>query len=75
MKITLAKHALDSLEEKMDDDEIQEFLDELKKMVEDGSFLEEGKPVDMELMELEEPELYKELMEAMEDLDSEPKLH
>ena len=75
MKLKFSEHALDSLEEDMDNEELQDFLDEIKKKFEDGSFIEDSEPVDMERMKIEEPELYKQLVQAMEELDSEPKLN
>ena len=52
MKIKMSKYALNNLEEEMETDELQDFLDSLQKMVDDGSFLEESEPVDMELLKV-----------------------
>ena len=65
----MSKHALNNLEEEMETDELQDFLDSLQKMVDDGSFLEESEPVDMELLKVEEPEVYEELIKAMNESD------
>ena len=69
MKIKMSKHALNNLEEEMETDELQDFLDSLQKMADDGSFLEESEPVDMELLKVEEPEVYEELIKAMNESD------
>ena len=69
MKIKIAEHALDGLEKDMGNDELQEFLDEIEKKMEDGSFFEDSKPVDMDRMEEEEPELYEQLMQAINEND------
>ena len=69
MKIKMSKYALNNLEEEMETDELQDFLDSLQKMVDDGSFLEESEPVDMELLKVEEPEVYEELIKAMNESD------
>lgn len=65
----MSKYALNNLEEEMETDELQDFLDSLQKMVDDGSFLEESEPVDMELLKVEEPEVYEELIKAMNESD------
>jgi len=75
MKIKIAKHALDDVEETMENSELQEFLDMLKEKVDDGSFFEDSEPVDMERMKIEEPDVYEKLIEALDELDNEPKLN
>ena len=65
----MSKYALNNLDEDMETDDLQDFLDSLQKMVDDGSFLEESEPVDMELLKVEEPEVYEELIKAMNESD------
>lgn len=72
MEIKVSNTALESLEEEMDNEELQDFLDEIKKKFEDGSFIEDSEPVDLDLMAIEEPELYEELMKAISEIDSKP---
>ena len=75
MEIKVSKLALKSLEEEMENDELQEFLDLIKKKFEDGSFIEDSEPVDFDIMQIEEPELYAELMKAINSSDIKEKLN
>jgi hypothetical protein len=75
MKVKVSRQALDLLEEDMDNEELQDFLDKIQKKVDDGSFFEDSEPVDWETMKEEEPEIYEELIKALDEIDNEPKLN
>ncbi len=65
-KIKIEKHAkkfLDGLTPRERREVMKEFVD----AVQDGSFIEKSKPVDMEKLKAEEPEVYRQLMEALKE--------
>lgn len=69
-KIKIEKHAkkfLDGLTPRERRGFMKEFID----AVQNGSFIKKSKPVDMEKLKAEEPEVYHQLMEALKE--SEPK--
>lgn len=70
LRIEFAPGVLEELEATMSQEELQEMLDDLADQFNNGTFLENSIPVDLELMSLEEPELYKELMEHMSSIDT-----
>ena len=68
-KIKIEKHAkefLDGLAPHKRREVMKEFID----AVQDGSFIEKSKPVDMVKLKAEEPEIYCQLMEALKDKES-----
>jgi hypothetical protein len=81
MKIKFTEESLKDLEETVESEDMQEFIDELQKAVDDGSFFEdsepvdmeqlkeEEEPVDMEQLKEEEPDLYEILMQRLEDFE------
>lgn len=69
LKVVFAPGALESLEDEMSPEELQLVLDEIKAKLEDGTLFEESTPVDFERMKTEDPELYKTLMERLEEID------
>lgn len=78
-KIEISPDALQDLDN-LTAQEAQKLLDEFKRMVEDGSFLEKSEPVDLDRLAVEDPELYqiivKRLSAADQELDDEgPTLH
>jgi DNA replication initiation complex subunit (GINS family) len=69
MKIKFTEESLKDLEETVESEDMQEFIDELQKAVDDGSFFEDSEPVDMEQLKEEEPDLYEILMQRLEDFE------
>lgn len=68
MKIIISDEALEEIEGMMTPEEAQQFMDELKKAVEDGSFFANSQPVDLEELKTEDPELYELLVERLGEL-------
>jgi NAD(P)H-dependent FMN reductase len=69
--IKFAPGALEALEENMDPQELQEFLNTLKAKVEDGSIFEESTEVDWEELEEEDPETYERLTQSLDEVADE----
>jgi hypothetical protein len=70
VEIKIAPKALEDLEELTEDQEdLESFFKALEKAVSDGSFFEDSEPVDMEKLKEEEPDVYKKLIESLEDFD------
>lgn len=75
-KIQFAPGVLEELEEDMTPEELQEFMNELKMMVEDGSFFDKSEAVDLDELKTTDPELYEILVEQLENIDdSSPTVH
>ena len=65
-KIKIKKHAkkfLDGLTARERRGFMKEFID----AVQDGSFIKKSKPVDMAKLKAEEPEVYRQLLEALRE--------
>jgi hypothetical protein len=75
MKIEFAPGVLEQLEQDMSPEELQEFMNELKTRIEDGSFLAEAEPVDLEALEETDPEEFAQLMAALSSTESVPTRH
>ncbi len=67
MKVKFTKTALESLEDIMNVDEIQDFINELEKKLEDGSFFLESERIAMDELKEEDPELYDRLNKAFDE--------
>ena len=65
LKIVFAPGVLEQLELDMNQEELQQFLDDLGKKLEDGSLLEDSSPVDMNELLMTDPELYDQLQEQL----------
>jgi hypothetical protein len=65
-KIKIEKHAKKFLDG-LSIDERQGLMKEFIEAVQDGSFIEKSKPVDMAKLKAEEPEVYRQLMEALQE--------
>ena len=50
-------------------DELNSLMAEIKNMVESGKIFEESKPVNMDELQEEDPELYEVLMKQIDNLD------
>lgn len=68
LRIKFAPGVLESLEKELSPEELQDFMDQLKAGVEDGSYLENSVPVDFEELKRDNPEEYQKLMEQLENL-------
>ena len=78
MKVLFAPGALESLEDELSPEELQGLLDELKARIEDGTFLSESEPLDLDELRESDPDLYDLLMERLESLEDdsdEPTVH
>jgi hypothetical protein len=75
MKIEFAPGVLEQMEQEMGPEELQEFMNMLKEKIEDGTFLTDATPVDMEELEVEDPEAYAQIVESLVELPSKNKLH
>lgn len=64
-KLTI-KFAPGCFPDDMTQEEIDEISAELTKMVEEGTLFENSEPIDMERLELEDPEMYEQLMRLEE---------
>lgn len=65
-KVQFAPGCLDTLENELSPQELQEFMDKISEMVKDGSFFENSVPINMDTLEEEDPDLYKILSEIEE---------
>lgn len=63
LKVEFAPGVLEQLEGEMSLEDLQEFMDEIKSRIQDGSFFDESTLVDMDALREEDPELYKKLSE------------
>ena len=72
-EILFAPGVLEDMEKELGTDGAQELLDNLKKMFEEGTLLENSTVVDMEELEASDPALAAELNAAMDSLNTEPK--
>jgi hypothetical protein len=64
LKIEFAPGVLEQLEKDMSPEELQEFMNMIKAKIDDGSFLDESEPVDLDVLEEEDPEAYEKIMAA-----------
>lgn len=69
-KIVFAPGVLESMEEQLSTEDLQEILDGIKLAVEDGSLFDESNIVDMKALKQDDPELYA-LLESRFDQVSE----
>ncbi|MGZ8924511.1 MAG: hypothetical protein ACXW2E_01380 [Nitrososphaeraceae archaeon] len=65
-KVVITPEALEQLEQMMEPEELQVFLDELKESVESGTIFEQSTEVDLEELKTEDPETYQALMDQLE---------
>jgi hypothetical protein len=75
IKVKLAPGFLEKLEEEMSNEELQELLDKICQMVNDGSFFENAVKIDMDTLEQDDPELYEHLSELEDNPQDRPTLH
>lgn len=74
MKIVISPVAMENINQllmdatKEDAQELQEFLDEFRKSVEDGTLMEKSEPVDIERLRREDPEIYAKIMAGLQEL-------
>ena len=68
-KIIFMPGVLEDMEEHFTTEELQELLNSLKTAVEDGSLLDESEAVDLDAIELEDPELFLLLKQRLNELD------
>jgi hypothetical protein len=60
MKIVFAQGAFDDFDGTQE--ELDNLLSELKEMIESGSLMEKSEPVDLDLLQEENPEIYEKIM-------------
>ena len=79
LKVVFAPGVLEQLEAENTPEELQEMLDAIQAQFADPTFVENSKPVDMDALFLEDPELYFKLQSQIEKFNSEefsqPTLH
>ena len=79
LKIIIDPDALAEMEEEMEPEELQKFLNELTEAVRSGKMFEDSEPVDMDKLMIEDPELYQKLINReqafREEDDKQHKLH
>lgn len=68
-KIVFMPGVLEDMEEHFTPDELQELMNDLKTAVENGSLFDESEAIDLNTMELEDPELFKILKQKLNELD------
>lgn len=74
LKIVVAPNVLEQLEQEMSPEELQQLLNDLQKMAEDGTFMEQAQLIDLDELKVSDPELYEQLM-AFDEVDEHPTLH
>ena len=67
MEIVIMPGAFDNFEGTQE--ELDELMNELNKMVEDGTLMENSEPLDIEKVRMENPEAANALIEVLEDFD------
>jgi hypothetical protein len=75
IQIIIPPAVLADMEQNMSPEDVQLFLDELKVAVESGSFLEDSVPLDLDTVQIDDPELYAQICASMsaqgfDDFDS-----
>ena len=70
LKVTFAPGVLEQLEQDLTPDDLQELMDELSKSIEDGSFFDESRMVDLNELIESDPELYQELMDSLDEIEA-----
>ena len=77
-QIVFAPGVLEQLEQEMNPEDLQPFLDALKEALDDGSFIDQGEVVDLDQMAIDDPETYAIIKERLnlEDISiNQPTLH
>lgn len=59
---------LEEMEKTMSPEEVQDLLNEIKKMADDGSLFEQLEPIDMNKLAIEDPEFHQQLIERQDDI-------
>lgn len=67
MKIEFAPGCFDNFDGTQE--ELEEFIKELEKMVEDGSLIEDSEPLDLEALADEDPAMFLQVVESLGILD------
>jgi UTP-glucose-1-phosphate uridylyltransferase len=71
MKIEFAPGVLEEMEAEMSNDDLQELLNQIKELVENGTLEENSSEVDMKELFFEDPDLFAILQERRMGLDEE----
>lgn len=77
MKIEFAPGVLEGMEAEMSNEDLQDLLNHIKELVDSGTLEEHSKPIDMEKLCIEDPELFTILQERLLGLEdeSQPTIH
>ena len=80
MKVVFAPGVLEQMERDIDPEELQEILDEIAASIENGTLLDDSRPVDLDELLLTDPDLYFDLIQQISnmeeiDLDQPKRLH
>lgn len=67
-RVEFAPGVLEQMEETFSPDELQEIMDSIKGMIEDGSFFDKAHMVNMNDLKQEDPELYAHLVEQINSI-------
>lgn len=70
-RIEFAPGVLEQMEEAYSPEELQEIMDSIKEMIDNGSFFDHAQLVNMEDLEREDPELYAMLSEQINNVSDE----
>jgi len=70
-KIMFAPGVLEQLEADYDPEELQEIMDEIRAAVESGTMFEESEVIDMDALQVEDPDLYNILQTKLLELNTE----
>lgn len=71
IKVVIPPEVLEQMQRDIPADELQELLEQISQMAEDGSIFEEAEPLDLEQLKLTDPEEYAALMQAVNSLGHE----
>jgi hypothetical protein len=69
LKIVFAPGCLEQMEQEMTFEDLQQFMDELRQKLENGTFFEEEHPLDLDQLKVEDPEMHASLTARLEEID------
>lgn len=72
IKVSFAPGVLEELEASMSEEELQEFLDQLSTMTENGTLFDQSEAVDMQKLKQDDPELYEVLSKQLDGVFTDP---
>jgi len=70
--IQFAPGVLEDIMNSMSEDEAQNFVDAIYESIKSGEFMSQSTPVDMDLLEMNDPDLYHNIVDQLHAISSNP---